>query len=259
MPSVIRLILIAAAVHAAGLWAGPAGPPSAPVTVSAAISLTDALEEAGRAFGSTGGGEVRFNFAGSNVLARQIVNGAPVDLFISADEAQMRVVEQAGLVAAGSRVDLLGNHLAVVRAKGAPAIADAAGLAHRAVRRIALGDPEAVPAGAYAKQYLQNTGLWPKVESKIVPVANVRAALAAADAGTADAAIVYDSDVLAASSATLAFIVSGPSAPRIVYPAAVLTSARNPDAALRFLTFLRGAPASALFRKYRFEPRAELR
>src|SRR5262245_5338906 len=88
----------------------------APITVSAATSLTDVLDAVARAYRAGGGGEVRFNFGGSNTLARQIVNGAPADLFISADEAQMDVVQKAGLVAAGSRVDLVSNQLAVVAA-----------------------------------------------------------------------------------------------------------------------------------------------
>jgi molybdate transport system substrate-binding protein len=252
-----------AAVAAVGVMlsrpAAPLASPQPPLTVSAAVSLSDVLEESAVGFREAGGGDVRFNFAGSNVLARQIVNGAPVDLFISADEAQMRVVEDAGLVAADTRIDLLGNHLAVVRSRAAPPIADAASLAQPVVRRIALGDPEAVPAGAYAKQWLERAGQWDGVAAKVVPVANVRAALAAADAGTVDAAIVYESDALAASSATLAFVVSGPAAPRIVYPAAVLAKARNHDGAERFLSFLRGSAASAIFRKYHFEPRAEQR
>ncbi|MCA1651561.1 MAG: molybdate ABC transporter permease subunit [Acidobacteria bacterium] len=90
-----------------------------PITVSAAVSLTDALEEIGRAYESAGGGAVRLNFAGSNVLARQIANGAPVDLFISADEAQMDLADQAGAILAGTRIDLLGNQLAVVVSRGA--------------------------------------------------------------------------------------------------------------------------------------------
>src|SRR6187397_474011 len=90
----------------------PQTPPE-PITVAAAVSLTDVLEEAAKAYGAAGGGPVRFNLAGSNVLARQIVNGAPADVFISADEAQMEVVEKAGAILAGSRVDLVGNQLAV--------------------------------------------------------------------------------------------------------------------------------------------------
>jgi molybdate transport system substrate-binding protein len=217
----------------------------APLTVSAAISLTDALEEAGRAYRAAGGGEVRFNFGGSNVLARQILNGAPVDLFVSADEAQMKLIEAAGAIAPDSRVDLLGNKLAVVLSSSAPAVKDAEGLAQPGIRRMALGDPDAVPAGVYAKQYLQSAGVWDRLLSRIVPVANVRAALTAVETGNVEVAIVYESDLAAASRARLAFVV---------YPAAILGRSKNRREAERFLAFLRGNEGSAIFKRFRFEP-----
>ncbi|MEO7271461.1 MAG: molybdate ABC transporter substrate-binding protein [Vicinamibacterales bacterium] len=231
------------------------GPPPPPVvTVSAAISLTDALEEVGLAYRASGGGEVRFNFAGSNVLARQIVNGAPVDLFVSADDAQMAVVEEAGALAPGTRIDLLRNQLAVVLSSSAPAITTIQELAQLAIRRLAVGDPLAVPAGVYAKQYLQAINLWAALERRVIPLTNVRAALTAVETGSADAAIVYRSDVRAASRARLAFVVSGPGAPRIVYPAAVVKASKQPAETERFLAFLRGAPAAAIFARFGFEP-----
>jgi len=239
---------------AAALGIPAATPQGLALTVSAAISLTDALEEAGRAYRASGGGEVRFNFAGSNVLARQIVNGAPVDLFISADEAQMQLAADAGSIAAGTRVDLLRNRLAVVVSSSAPPIEKIQDLIQPAFRRIALGDPQAVPAGVYAKAYLQAVNLWSPLASRIVPVANVRAALTAVETGSADAAILYRSDLNAASRARLAFVVSGAGAPRIIYPAAVVQGSRQRAEAERFLAFLRGAQAAAIFTRYGFEP-----
>src|SRR5262245_31152001 len=131
----------------------------ATVTVSAAISLTDALEEIGQAFRRETGTDVRFNFAGSNALARQIINGAPVDVFIRADDAQMRLAESAGAMQAGTRVDLLGNRLAVVVSQGFASIGSVKDLLRPEVKRIAIADPEAVPAGVYARQYLQAVGI----------------------------------------------------------------------------------------------------
>jgi molybdate transport system substrate-binding protein len=232
----------------------PAPVPAPPITVSAAISLTDVMEDLGRAYTAAGGGPVRFNFAGSNVLARQIAIGAPVDLFISADAAQMRVVEEAGRVV-GTTVEVVGNRLAVVSATPDPGVRDVRDLADPRIRRIAIGDPTAVPAGVYARRYLQSIGLWDRVEDRVVPLGNVRAALAAVDTGSADAAIVYTTDVRAASRARLAFVVSGPDAPRIVYPAAV--TARTPEAVAasrRFLEFLKTPTASGIFSRYGFEP-----
>jgi molybdate transport system substrate-binding protein len=233
--------------------------PQAPVTVSAAISLTNALEAVSQAYASTGGGEVRFNFAGSNVLARQLASGAPADLFISADEAQMDVAARAGAIDRASRVDLLGNRLAVIVDRDKQSIRQLRDLLRPDVKRIALGDPSAVPAGVYARKFIEKAGLWPELSSKVVPVANVRAALAVVENGSADAAIVYETDAALASTAVIAFVIAGPDAPRIVYPAAIVSQSRRPDPARRFLAFLRGAEASAIFRRFGFTPLATMR
>jgi molybdate transport system substrate-binding protein len=224
-----------------------------PVTVCAAISLSDALETIAKEYAAAGGGPVRFNFAGSNTLARQLVNGAPADLFISADEAQMDVAARAGAVDPASRVDLLGNRLAIVARPGSPPIGGAADLARPGIGRIALGDPLAVPAGVYARRYLESAGLWPSLADRIVPVGNVRAALAAVMNGSADAAIVYESDTVTAGTLK-AIVIAGSGAPRIVYPAALVTRAANRAEAERFLAFLRGPQAAAVFARYKFAP-----
>ena len=206
-----------------------------------------------KAYAAAGGGPVRFNLAGSNVLARQIVNGAPADVFISADEAQMEVVEKAGAILAASRVELVGNQLAVA------AVPEKAELVRREfarapaeIRRLAIGDPAAVPAGVYAKRYLEQKNLWSLYESRIVPTTNVRAALTAVETGAADAAIVYLTDLAAARSAVLAFTVPAPEGPRIVYPAAIVASSRYQAAAQRFLAYLRQPEARAIFARYKF-------
>ncbi len=235
---------------------GP-GPASAPLTVAAAISLTDALEEIARAYAKAGGSKVQFNFAGSNVLARQIVNGAPADLFISADAQQMQVAEKAGALVAGSCVDLLGNQLAIVASVDRVSFVRENFLrAPPEIRRLALGDPAAVPAGVYARQYLEKQGIWSAYEARVVPTANVRAALAAVETGSVDAAIVYVTDVAGARNAAIAFVVPAAIGPRIVYPAAVVASSRNRREAERFLAYLQGAEASAIFTRHKFVPLA---
>lgn len=249
--------LAAAGLLALTLLLRPA--PAAPgITVSAAASLIDAMEAVADAYHSAGGDPVRFNFAGSNVLARQIASGAPVDVFISADEAQMDFAQQAGAIDTATRVDLLENRLAVVTRHGMR-VADARGLAAAEVRRIALGDPGGVPAGVYARQYLGALGLWEALQPKAVTVGNVRAALAAVENGSADAAVVYESDAAASSRISLAFVVSGPAAPRIVYPAAVVTRAPNRAGAVRFLAFLGSGTASGIFSRFKFTPRRHTR
>jgi molybdate transport system substrate-binding protein len=220
----------------------------ATITVSAAISLTDVLNEIAAAYAKADGGAVRFNFAGSNVLARQIVNGAPADLFISADAAQMDLVEQAGAIAAGSRVVLVGNRLAIVATEERVAVVRSRFQdAPAEIRRLAIGDPAAVPAGRYAKAYLQRRGLWGAYEPRIVPTSNVRAALAAVENGAADAAIVYTTDLLTAKRARQALVVPAAEGPRIVYPAAIVRDGPNPAGGRRFLDFLRSAEARRVF------------
>jgi len=124
------------------------------------------------------------------------------------------------------------------------------------VRRIALGDPSAVPAGGYARSYLRAAGVWSQLEPKVVPVVNVRAALTVVENGSADAAIVYETDASLTSTAVTAFVVTGPAAPRIVYPAAIVAHSRQRDVAERFLSFLAGPQATAIFRKFGFTPLA---
>ena len=224
-----------------------------PIVVSAAISLTDALQEIGKKYESSGGAPVRFNFAASNVLARQVANGAPADIFISADEVQMKYAESAGAIDVSTRRTLLTNRLAVVTPLGkGKAIAGGQDLLDPAVKRIAIGDPAAVPAGAYAKQYLQRQGLWDRLQPKFVALASVRAALAAAESGAADAAVVYESDAAASSKVRLAYVVSGDPQLNIVYPAAITSRSKNRDAALKFLSYLQGREARPTFERFRF-------
>jgi len=223
------------------------------VLVSAAISLTDALQEIEKAYRAAGGGPVRFNFAASNVLARQIANGAPADIFISADLVQMQYAERAGAIRPGSSYYLLANRLAVVTPPGRPLRgSDASALADASIRRIAIGDPAAVPAGFYAKQYLERRGLWQALQRKLLPLSNVRAALGAVESGGADAAIVYESDAAASDRVALAFVVPAGEAPPIIYPAAIVGRSANRDAAERFLAFLRGPEARGIFRRLKF-------
>ncbi len=239
-------------------WLAPLSPSPAsaiqpaPVLVSAAISLTDALLEIEKAYTAVGGGPLRFNFAGSNVLARQIANGAPADVFISADLVQMEYVEHAGAIAPGSSSYLLGNSLAVVTARGGFSIRSARDLAQPSVKRIAIGDPAAVPAGFYAKHYLERAGLWAVLQPKLLPLSNVRAALAAVESGGADAAIVYHSDAASSKRSVLAFVVPEGEAPPIIYPVAIVTASKHRAGAEKFLAFLRGREAGRIFERFKF-------
>ena len=168
----------------------------ASILVSAAASLSEALEAIAAPFETEAGTRVLLNVAGSQMLAAQIIEGAPVDVFISADVLQMQRAIDAGRIDAATRVDLLSNQLVVVVPSDRQGrVAAPEDLADPSIRRIALGDPEAVPAGVYARSYLRSAGIWESVAGKVVPASNVRAALRAVEAGTVDAGVVYRTDV----------------------------------------------------------------
>jgi molybdate transport system substrate-binding protein len=159
-------------------------------------------------------------------------------------------LEKSGLVVEGNRIDLLGNRLVVVVPAGSRlAIDRPEHLA--AARRIALADPQSVPAGIYAREWLEARGMWDVLKERVVPALDVRAALAAVDAGSVDAAVVYRTDLAAARSARLAFEVPTAEAPRIVYPAALLLP--KAPAARAFYDYLRSAEARAVFERLGFE------
>src|SRR5512142_1247279 len=150
-----------AALVAAIVAAGCSGSQPGTVVVGAAVSLTEALEEAGRDFTARTGTRVSFNFAASNFVATQVINGAPMDVFISADDLQMDRAAAAGAIDPASRVPLLSNSLVVVmRSDRAARWTDPSPLVSPAMKRVAIGDPAAVPAGVYAKQYLDRRGMW---------------------------------------------------------------------------------------------------
>jgi molybdate transport system substrate-binding protein len=237
--------LVAAIVLAVAVDAGGQGS-NRQVVVSAAVSLTEVLQQLAPMYQARTGDRVVLNLGSSNTLARQISFGAGADLFISADEAQMNAV--AARIDPASRVDLLSNQLAIaVPDDRFRPITSARALLDPAIKRIAIGDAAAVPAGVYAKQYLQMLGIWPDLSMKIVPSGSVRLALAAVESGAADAAIVYHTDIANATHAREALVIPASEGPRIVYPAALVRSGSNPESARRLLTFLRSPEATAVF------------
>jgi molybdate transport system substrate-binding protein len=190
---------------------------------------------------------VQINAGGSNALARQIAEGAPVDLFISADMAQMAVAAKSGRVVSGTQVTLLTNQLVVIVAQGGTsAVRQPSDLAASSVRRVAMGHPESVPAGVYGRQWLEKLGLWPSVQPKVVPMSTVRGAMAAVREGRADAAIVYATDARTSSDVRVVYIVAPAEGPSIAYPAAVVRGSREAEAR-RFLAYLQSAEARKVF------------
>lgn len=228
-------------------------PEETPLQVFGAASLSDALVEVAAAFEAAGGPAVELNLAGSNALARQIVAGAPADFFVSADAEQMKVVEAAGRVRRQDVSDLLGNRLVVVVPASSTAgpLADASGL--EAFDRLALADPVAVPAGVYAQRWLEGRGLWPELEGRVVPTADVRAALAAVAGGHLPAGIVYATDAASESGVRVVYEVPEAEAPPIRYQAAPIIGApaAAASAIAEWQRFLRGA-AVPIFERHGF-------
>jgi molybdate transport system substrate-binding protein len=221
------------------------------VLVFAAASLTDALKEVALAFEADRGHKVSFSFAGSNDLARQIKAGAQADVFFSADAARMDDIQRAGLVRPEDRVDVLGNRLVVVvpveASSSIKTVTDLAG-----VERLALANPEAVPAGIYAKGWLEAAGLWAAVAPKVVPTLDVRAALAAVESGNVTAGVVYRTDARISKRVRVALEVPKDQTPRIVYPLARLWSSTKPGASA-FVSWLVSERGLAVFERHGFE------
>jgi len=233
----------------------PAAP--GPVTVFAAASLTDSLKAVAGAYKAKTGVTVILSFGASSALARQIEQGAGADLFLSADTDWMDYLQKKGLIAAGSRKDLLGNRLVLVsgpQAKPAPKIAphfDLAGALENG--RLALADPNSVPAGKYAKAALTALGVWEAVAPKVAQAENVRVALEYVARGEAPYGIVYATDAKITPAVRLAGVFPENSHAPIVYPAA-LTKTASPGGKA-FLNFLAGKEARTIFEKAGFTPR----
>ena len=225
------------------------------VHLYAAASLTDAVTELTRTFETETGHDVVLNLGASNDLARQIKAGAPADLFFSADAAQMDGLQAAGLVRAEDRIDVLSNVLAVVIPAASP-VRVGAPSDLPALRRIALADPEAVPAGVYARAWLQSLGLWERLRDKVVPSLNVRAALAAVEAEDADAGIVYRTDAAVSKRVKVAFVVPREQGPAIVYPLAPIAASKKPATAV-LVRHLTSEAARVVYRRLGFLVLAE--
>ncbi len=223
------------------------------LTLYAAASLRDVLQEIAPACGEAVGAHLVFNFGASSDLARQIEAGNKADLFFSADESWMDHVAKAGLVDSASRRSLLSNRLVIVRRADAPlGVALPRGLADPGVRRIALANPEAVPAGKYAKIWLEKIGLWDEVKDRIVPLLDVRAALAAVESGGVEVGIVYKTDAAISHKVSVVYEVSDEEGPHISYPLAALKERPRLDLARRAAAWLAGPAAAAAFERHGF-------
>ena len=220
--------------------------------VFAAASLTDALKQVAADYEKSSGDQVVFNFAASGTLERQIEAGAPADLFFSADETKMDALAAKGLLVNDTRHDLLGNALVIVTPAENTAIHSPFDLTNAAVQRLALGEVKSVPAGAYAKAWLEKLSLWPALEPKVIPCENVRAVLAAVETGNVDAGIVYKTDAAISKKVKVAYEVPLADGPKITYPIAQLKDSPQPEAAKKFASYLASDKALKVLQNFGF-------
>ena len=227
---------------------------AADLTVSAAASLTNAFKELGPMFERANPGtQVLFNFGASGALLQQIAKGgAPVDVFVSADEETMDQAQAQGLVQAAQRRDFVSNALVViVPASGGRAPKALNELAGPAYARIAIGLPASVPVGRYTKSVLEAAGLWAAIEPKMIGANNVRQALDYVARGEVDAGFVYATDA-ALASGKVKVALTVPTRTPVRYPAAPLAASPNGTLAKRFVDFLQSAQAQGVLARYGF-------
>lgn len=247
----LRSLFIALALTASGAVPVMAQADGKSLVVFAAASLKNALDAIAADWRASDGTEVKVSYAASSALAKQIAGGAPADLFISADIPWMDDVGGKGMIAPGTRRNLLGNTLVMVAGpdwKG-EAITISAGFPLGDLLesgRLAVADTSAVPAGKYAKAALQSLGVWPSVEGKLAQAENVRAALALVARGEAPLGIVYGSDARAEAKVRVVGVFPEGSHPPVIYPAAVLSESSHPKAR-GFLDYLGGTSAKERF------------
>ncbi|MGK6320650.1 molybdate ABC transporter substrate-binding protein [Sphingomonas sp. DT-204] len=249
----MRLVLACLSLLLVGAAPGPRAP-----LVLAAASLQESMSAAADAWARSGHARPTISFAASSALARQAVAGAPADLFVSADQEWMDTLQQRGLLVPGSRADFLGNRLVLVAPRSSRAAVrlgpgvDLAGALGRG--RLAMADPDAVPAGRYGKAALMRLGAWRGVEGRVARAENVRAALALVERGAAAMGVVYATDAAASRAVRVVAVFPAASHPPIRYPIALLRSSRSPDARA-FRAFLLSARGKAIFARYGFAAR----
>ncbi|MGA8073204.1 MAG: molybdate ABC transporter substrate-binding protein [Candidatus Acidiferrales bacterium] len=228
------------------------------LTVSAAISLKDALGEIQVLYRAEHPDTaIHLNLGASGTLQQQVEQGAPVDVFISASSGQMDALESEGLLIPETRKNLLRNELVLIVPNGETLVTNFADLTRPDVKHIAIGEPQTVPAGKYAQEVLTHLGSYKRLKAKLVLAKDVRQVLTYVATGNADAGIVYATDARTSSQVKIEAVAPEGSHSLIVYPAAVLKASKNVSGAKSFLDFLFGLKARAVFQKYGFIPAGE--
>lgn len=223
------------------------------LTVSAAISVKDALEDIKSIYQKSQPKlNITYNFGSSGSLQQQIEQGAPVDVFLSAATKQMDALEKGNLLAPGTRKNLLTNSMVLVTPKDQKVVQKFPDLTNPKVKKIALGEPKSVPAGQYGQQVLKHYKIWDQVESKIVYGKDVRQVLTYVETGNVEAGLVYTTDARTSDKVRVAATAPANSHDAINYPIAVIKDSKNMAPAKAFVQFLSGNQAKTIFKKYGF-------
>ncbi|MNM89610.1 Molybdate-binding periplasmic protein precursor [compost metagenome] len=224
------------------------------LTVSAAASMTDALKDIQKAYETKNPNiKLNFNFGASGALQHQIEQGAPADLFLSASAKNMKALVDKQLIDTNQQKKLLGNELvAVVSTDGKAEIANVTDLSKDDVKNVAIGIPESVPAGSYAKEGLTGLKLWDSLQSKMVQGKDVRQVLQYVETGNADVGFVYKTDALTSQKVKVAFTVDPKTYKSIVYPIGIVKATKHSKEAEGFYTYLQSKEALDVFVKYGF-------
>ncbi|SHH97837.1 molybdate transport system substrate-binding protein [Sporobacter termitidis DSM 10068] len=254
----LAILLTLAPIADIGAAAGtglPALSASRKVDVFAAASLTDPLNDIAKLYAQANPTvKIAYRFGASGDLSARIEKGARADLFISAATQQMDTLEQKGLIADGTRTNLLGNDIVlIVPANSARGITRFEECATDKVRSVAIGDPASVPAGQYAKEVFTSLGIWDKVEPKAKFGSDVRQVLSMVASGAVDCGVVYKTDALTEGKVKIAAVAPENSHSPVVYPAAVVKAGRNQNGARDFMSFLKSEAAMQVFTKYGFK------
>ncbi len=224
------------------------------LTVSAAASLTDAAKELKKVYENQQSDvTITLNLASSGTLQRQIEEGAPVDLLISASKVKMDALSEKGLIVEDSRKNILNNDIVLIAGKES-SLNGFEDLAGDLVKKVSIGVPESSPAGRYAKEVLVSLDLWDKIDSKLVLAKTVRQVLAYVETGNVDAGLVYSSDTTISEQIKIVAAAPPDSHQPIVYPVAIIKSSRHQKEAGDFSRFLQSDEAARIFEKYGFRP-----
>ena len=267
MKKILRMTVLAASLAAMLLAAGCQGSNDAAKSsaagsaepaelhVAAAASLTDAMKEIGSQYEAAHPGvKLVYSFGSSGALQTQIEQGAPADVFISAAKKQMEALDKQRLLLDGTKKDLLVNKVVLIVPKDSKLqLADFQALTGSAVKKIALGEPKAVPVGQYAEEIFTNLNILDAVKAKAVYASDVRQVLAWVETGEVDCGIVYATDAAISDKVSVLLEAPADSHKPVIYPAAVVKASTQAEAAKSFTEYLSSDEAKAVFTKYGFE------